>query len=168
MSQAVEMEQLTSEARRHIELRAPMLVSFAPPVGPLGPLECLRLELGPRGPVALTLTVQVAASTFALLEHEAWFGNTPARRGPNLRGAFDPSAPIALTVSLAPSARDANFGGAPTEIEGALHDLLRRLRTGASDQEPPDAWCFRDATQALPGSPVRLGYAALASGPSGP
>lgn len=163
MSQAVGMEQLTHEARRHIELRAPQLVCFGPPIGPLGPLGSLRLELGPGGPVTLTLTAEVAASTFALLEHEAWFGNTLERRGPNLRGAFDPALPITITLVLARRALAERFQGDAAGLEGELQRLLRRLQTGSDDPESPDAWSFRDALQAVSNGGLQLGYSVSTS-----
>lgn len=152
------MDQLRADARRFTELRAPQLVCFGPPVGPLGALVRLRLELGPSGPLSLMLSVELARSTFALLEHEGWFGAREDRRGPNLRGAFDSTLPVEVTLALAQAEVQARLGGDGAEREASLSSFIAGLRPNAGEPEDPNGWFLHDVTQAVPGRTIRLGF----------
>ena len=135
-------------------------VVFGPPVGRAGRLERLAALDLPDGSLRVALTVSVERGHFATLEAAEAFANRRAARSPNLRGGFDPHAPVSLTLWLAPALAALHFSGAPDAHRAALLALAEDLAAGRRDAAwtAPSAWTFESAVQAVHGQPFALGY----------
>ncbi len=132
---------------------------FDAPVGRAGRLTHARLSWSEAGVQRLALTVEIGLGHLATLEAAEVFGNRRATRTKNLRGGFDSSAPIELTLWLQGDALRDHFGGDEASKQTALLELLSALADGrAMALTAPETWVLESATQPLPGSTFAAGY----------